>query len=164
MLAERNPQEFTPVEVLLYIWIGAFAYDEFGEFQDSGTLFYYADFWNLWDVGIIGVGLAYLISSTLLFMCYSIYDMNCLCAVGRSRRRGGKTTLGSCGRWLTLIEGIIGLAKDDKEIVNVSFDILSLEALFLVPRVFSLLSVLPFFGALVGDQSSSGSGGFALIS
>ena len=35
VLAEKNPQKITPVEVLLYIWIAAFAYDEFGEFRGS---------------------------------------------------------------------------------------------------------------------------------
>ena len=37
VLAERNPQKVTPVEVLLYIWIAAFAYDEFGEFRKCTT-------------------------------------------------------------------------------------------------------------------------------
>ena len=45
--------------------------------------------------------------------------------------------------------------KGSEDITNVSFDILSLEALFLVPRVFSLLSVIPFFGALVGRNYST---------
>ena len=45
--------------------------------------------------------------------------------------------------------GIIGLSKDSDRIVDISFDILSLEALFLVPRVCSLLSLVPFFGTLV---------------
>ena len=60
VLGERNPQHITLVEVLLYIWIAAFACDELGEFTDAGSLMY-ADFWNLWDVGIIGIGTAYLI-------------------------------------------------------------------------------------------------------
>lgn len=63
VLVERNPQRITPVEVLLYIWIAAFAYDEFGEFRDAGVSFYVADFWSLWDIGIIGIGVAYMISS-----------------------------------------------------------------------------------------------------
>ena len=63
MLVERNPRHITPIEVLLYIWIAAFAYDEFGEFRDAGTLFYAQDFWSIWDLGIIGVGAAYLIAS-----------------------------------------------------------------------------------------------------
>lgn len=58
----RNPEQFTPLEVLLYIWFAGFAYDEFGEFIDAGTLFYIADFWSVWDLGIIGVGVAYLIT------------------------------------------------------------------------------------------------------
>ena len=72
--------------------IAAFAYDEFGEFQDAGALFYQTDFWSLWDLGIIGTGVAFLIAR------------------------------------------VIGLAKDSDKIIDISFDILSLEALFLVPR------------------------------
>ncbi len=51
-------------EILLYIWIAAFAYDEFGEFRDAGTLFYATDFWSLWDIGIVGIGIAFLVAST----------------------------------------------------------------------------------------------------
>ncbi|KAL8732508.1 MAG: hypothetical protein Q9166_002722 [cf. Caloplaca sp. 2 TL-2023] len=61
VLVERNPHHITFVEILLYIWIAAFACDEFGEFRDAGSLFYAADFWSLWDVGIIGIGTAYLV-------------------------------------------------------------------------------------------------------
>lgn len=63
VLVERNPRKISPVEVLLYIWIAAFAYDEFGEYQDAGRSFYATDFWSLWDIGIIGIGFAYMISS-----------------------------------------------------------------------------------------------------
>ena len=63
VLVERNPKHVTPTEVFLYIWIAAFAYDEFGEIQDAGVLFYQTDFWSLWDIGIIGVGIAFLIAS-----------------------------------------------------------------------------------------------------
>lgn len=63
VLVERDPRHITVVEVLLYVWIAAFACDEFGEFRDAGTLFYAADFWSLWDIGIIGIGAAYLILS-----------------------------------------------------------------------------------------------------
>lgn len=38
VLVERNPRKITPVEVLLYVWIAAFAYDEFGEFRGSYIL------------------------------------------------------------------------------------------------------------------------------
>lgn len=48
-------------EVFLYIWIAAFAYDEFGEFKDAGVAFYQTDFWSLWDLGIIITGIAFLI-------------------------------------------------------------------------------------------------------
>lgn len=64
VLIERNPRNITFVEVLLYIWIAAFAYDEFGEFRDAGTLFYAVDFWSLWDIGIVGIGVVFLAAST----------------------------------------------------------------------------------------------------
>ena len=63
VLVERNPYHITPVEVMLYIWIAAFACEEFGEFRDAGTLFYAADFWSLWDVIIIAIGTAFLVTS-----------------------------------------------------------------------------------------------------
>lgn len=63
VLWERNPGRITFVEVLLYIWILAFACDEFGEIRDAGTLFYSFDFWSLWDIGIIAIGAAYLVAS-----------------------------------------------------------------------------------------------------
>lgn len=66
VLVERNPQKITFVEVFLYIWIAAFAYDEFGEFQDAGTLFYGMEFWSIWDIGIVGIGAAFLVASTCL--------------------------------------------------------------------------------------------------
>ncbi|KAK6345956.1 hypothetical protein TWF730_010294 [Orbilia blumenaviensis] len=44
---------------------------------------------------------------------------------------------------------LVGLAKHDADLINTSFDVLSLEALLLLPRIFSLFSLTPFFGTLV---------------
>ncbi|MCJ1246489.1 hypothetical protein MMC30_003697 [Trapelia coarctata] len=108
VLLERHPERLGFFEVLLYIWIAAFAYEEIGEFRDAGHLFYAADFWSLWDLCIILVGIAFMIAR------------------------------------------IIGFIKSDtREIMDISFDILSLEALFLVPRTCALLSLHPYFGTLV---------------
>jgi hypothetical protein len=63
VLVERNPYNVTPLEILLYVWIVAFAYDELSGFIDAG-LFYYTDFWSSWDLTIIGVGLAFFVTST----------------------------------------------------------------------------------------------------
>ncbi|KAL8891929.1 MAG: hypothetical protein Q9215_001141 [Flavoplaca cf. flavocitrina] len=68
VLIERNSQHITVVEVLLYLWIFAFGLDEFGEFRDAGSLFYATDFWSLWDVGIVGIGIAYLILRKLIVL------------------------------------------------------------------------------------------------
>lgn len=43
----------------------------------------------------------------------------------------------------------IGLAKHDHKMIDTAFDILALEALLLVPRICSLLSLVPFFGVLI---------------
>jgi hypothetical protein len=48
-----------------------------------------------------------------------------------------------------LISRIIGLVNADMRVTDISFDILSLEALFLVPRICSLLSLHPYFGTLI---------------
>ena len=61
VLVERNPKIITGVEVLLYVAITAFAVEEFGEFRDAGAIFYAADFWSLWDLGIVGLGAAFLV-------------------------------------------------------------------------------------------------------
>ena len=52
--------------------------------------------------------------------------------------------------------GVIGLIKHSEGITDTSFDILSLEALFLVPRACSLLSLHPYFGTLVAFPAFSG--------
>lgn len=130
--AERNPRHIIPTEVLLYIWIAGFAYDEFGEFKDAGTLFYAADFWSLWDLGIIGVGAAYLITresaKTLFSWPYDWVDSQLR---GDSSLRNGQ----SADMRHT---GVIGLVNNSDHFVEISFDILSLEALFLVPRYVGL--------------------------
>ncbi|KAH8808846.1 hypothetical protein F5884DRAFT_858365 [Xylogone sp. PMI_703] len=107
VLIERNPFRITPLEIALYVWFAAFAYDELGEFIDAGSIFYAIDIWNSCDLIIILIGLAFLITR------------------------------------------VMGLVKDDGNIVDISFDILSLEALFMVPRICSLLSLHPYFGTLI---------------
>lgn len=107
VLLERSPGSVTATEVFLYVWIAAFAYDEFGEFRDAGMLFYGADFWSVWDLAIILVGVAFFITR------------------------------------------IVGLLKSSSEITDVAFDILSMLALFLVPRICSVASLNPYFGSLL---------------
>lgn len=47
----------------MYIWIAAFAYDELSGMTDAGMLFYQMDFWSLWNLGIIGTGIAFVVAS-----------------------------------------------------------------------------------------------------
>ncbi|KAA8899392.1 hypothetical protein FN846DRAFT_990157, partial [Sphaerosporella brunnea] len=44
---------------------------------------------------------------------------------------------------------IAGVVKDSDAITDTAFDVLSLEALLLVPRMFSLFSLDPYFGVLI---------------
>ena len=48
-----------------------------------------------------------------------------------------------------LFTGTVGLLRQSEYIVDVSFDILSMAALFLVPRICSVMSLNPYFGSLV---------------
>ncbi|KAK6087579.1 ion transporter [Seiridium cupressi] len=43
----------------------------------------------------------------------------------------------------------IGLYKQDFVLVDIAFDVLSLEALFMVPRICSILSLSPYWGTLI---------------
>jgi hypothetical protein len=70
---------------------------ELVEFWDAGSAFYAADFWSMWDLGIIVTGFAFLVVRA------------------------------------------VGLAKHDTKVIDTAFDILSVEALFLVPRCVSNL-------------------------
>jgi hypothetical protein len=58
-----NRHHITFLEVLLYIWFAAFAYDEFSEFIDAGSIFYAVDIWNGCDMIIIIIGAAFVITS-----------------------------------------------------------------------------------------------------
>ncbi|KAJ2988520.1 hypothetical protein NUW58_g3931 [Xylaria curta] len=43
----------------------------------------------------------------------------------------------------------VGLYRKDYVLVDIAFDVLALEALFMVPRVFSILSLSPYWGTLI---------------
>jgi hypothetical protein len=45
--------------------------------------------------------------------------------------------------------GFVGLYTGDYILVDSAFDVLSLEALFMVPRVCSILSLSPYWGTLI---------------
>ncbi|KAK4900599.1 hypothetical protein LTR27_002315 [Elasticomyces elasticus] len=107
VLEQKSLHRVTGPEVMLYIWLASFAYNEAVEFWDAGIALYAVDFWSLWDLGIIATGVAF------------------------------------------LVVRIIGMAKDDHKLIDIAFDILSVEALFLVPRICSLLSLHPYFGTLL---------------
>ncbi|KAK4574848.1 hypothetical protein LTR86_001690 [Recurvomyces mirabilis] len=107
VLVEKSTGHVTTAEIMLYMWLASFAYNELAEFWDAGSALYSADFWALWDLGIITTGLAFLVVRT------------------------------------------IGLIQNDGKLIDIAFDILSVEALFLVPRICSLLSLHPYFGTLL---------------
>ncbi|KAJ6003247.1 hypothetical protein N7451_005794 [Penicillium sp. IBT 35674x] len=63
VLVERSPRSIGRFEILMDIWIVAFAYDELSGLVDAGVLFYQMDFWSLWNLAIIGVGFAFIITN-----------------------------------------------------------------------------------------------------
>lgn len=108
VLVQRNNTRVTIPEILLYVWIASFAYDEFADWLDAGqTSFYASDFWWTWDISIVVVGLVFCIMR------------------------------------------IIGLTTSNAATIDLAYDVLGLEALFLVPRIFALLSLNRYFGTLI---------------
>lgn len=108
VLVHRDFHRVTVPEILLYVWIASFAYDEFADWIDAGqTSFYASDFWWTWDISIVVVGVIFCILR------------------------------------------IVGLSSASKDTVDLAYDVLGLEALFLVPRIFSLLSLNRYFGTLI---------------
>lgn len=108
VLVHRDFERVTIPEILLYVWIASFAYDEFADWVDAGqTSFYASDFWWTWDISIVVVGLVFCIMR------------------------------------------VVGLSSNRRDTVDLAYDVLGLEALFLVPRIFSLLSLNRYFGTLV---------------
>jgi hypothetical protein len=64
VLVKRNNTRVTIPEILLYVWIASFAYDEFADWIDAGqTSFYASDFWWTWDISIVVVGMIFCIMS-----------------------------------------------------------------------------------------------------
>lgn len=59
VLVEQNTQRITPTEVVLYVWLAAFCYDELSEWIDAGSVFYAADIWNAFDMIMIAIGFAF---------------------------------------------------------------------------------------------------------
>lgn len=114
VIVERNAQRLNVTEIVLVIWIAAFAYEEFVQYTDAGLKFYTVDFWSVFDLFIVAVGVAF-------FACRASPPM----AHSRCSRRV----------WTNArLAGIIGLSQRDARLTDTSFDILSLQALFLVPR------------------------------
>lgn len=106
VVLERSHTKIPVVEVVFYVWLLAFAWDEVLEWGDSG-IFYLADFWNIFDMIMISIGIVF--------------------AVLR----------------------IIGISLGNADISDTAFDVLSLEALLVIPRICSFLSLSPYWGTLI---------------
>lgn len=50
------------VEVVFYIWLASFLLDEIQQWADAG-LFYLSDLWNIFDIGMITLGIVFAILS-----------------------------------------------------------------------------------------------------
>ncbi|PHH64411.1 hypothetical protein CDD81_4632 [Ophiocordyceps australis] len=107
VLLVRDEDHINLTEIVLYIWLAAFFYDELSEWMDAGSVFYAADIWNIFDMSMIVIGLIFALLR------------------------------------------VIGIANQDKRINNLAFDVLALEALFMMPRICSILSLSPYWGTLI---------------
>lgn len=61
VLIVRDESRITIPEVILFLWIAAFFYDELSEWLDAGSIFYATDIWNLFDMIMIAIGFAFAI-------------------------------------------------------------------------------------------------------
>ncbi|KYK59160.1 hypothetical protein DCS_00290 [Drechmeria coniospora] len=107
VLIVRDEDHITSTEIVLFVWIAAFFYDELSEWMDAGSVFYATDMWNLFDMIMILIGFIF--------------------AVLR----------------------IIGITQGNEQINDLAFDVLALEALFMMPRICSILSLSPYWGTLI---------------
>lgn len=106
VVLERSFTSIPLVEVVFYLWLVAFLWDEIQEWGDAG-IFYLSDFWNLFDMVMIGIGV------------------------------------------LFAILRVVGICADSPQANGIAFDILSLEALLVIPRICSFLSLSPYWGTLI---------------
>lgn len=74
VLVERKPTGVGVFETLMYIWIAAFAYDEVSGMNDAGIVFYQMDFWSLWNMAIIGTGVAFVVASKLSSLLFCLLE------------------------------------------------------------------------------------------
>lgn len=63
VLISRNNARITVAEILLFIWIAAFFYDELSEWIDAGSIFYATDIWNVFDMIMILIGFLFAVLS-----------------------------------------------------------------------------------------------------
>lgn len=63
VLVNRDETKITTVEIILFIWIAAFFYDELSEWLDAGSIFYATDIWNLFDMIMIAIGFTFAVLS-----------------------------------------------------------------------------------------------------
>ncbi len=68
VLIVRDEEHITVTEVILYLWIAAFFYDELTEWMDAGSVFYATDIWNLFDMIMIFIGFTFGVLSRYLVM------------------------------------------------------------------------------------------------
>lgn len=58
VVIERSHLRIPVVEIVFYVWLLAFLWDELQEWSDAG-IFYMADFWNIFDMIMLGIGICF---------------------------------------------------------------------------------------------------------
>ncbi len=62
VVCNRQYESLGWVEIVLAVWFGGFAYQEWDQFRESGQLaFYTADPWNFFDLGMIAIYISWLL-------------------------------------------------------------------------------------------------------
>jgi hypothetical protein len=126
VLVEKQSETISAAEIMLYVWIASFTYNgKEASVMHAGMevwLISYPELGEFWDAGI----------TFYVADFWASWDLGIIAVAVAF-----------------FIARMVGIATDNRKATDVAFDILSVEALFLVPRICSLLSLHPYFGMLL---------------
>ena len=126
VLVQKQSESISAAEIMLYIWIASFSYNgkETSIMQTDVEvgLISHPELGEFWDAGITFYVADFWASWDLGIIAVAI---------------------------AFFIARMVGIATNNQKATDAAFDILSVEALFLVPRICSLLSLNAYFGMLL---------------
>lgn len=135
---QRVMYNVTVWEGLFYVFVLGFAFDELDDFVESGAYFYSTDIWY-----VVTSSLSPPMPYSLCFSCLIDYHITDI--LNRALWDIGIVLIGI----IFFVLRVIGLATGHDQTLNWAFSVLALHSLLLTPRIFSLISLSPYYGSLL---------------